>query len=94
MLVKQITQKDRYTFAIEWTDGLISHYRLNQLQKNCPCIACREKRLLRDRDEVQVHEGVMAFRIRSFGRFALKIEFTSGCSNGIYPYSLLRRISQ
>lgn len=91
MLIKKISQKDRFTFAIEWLDGLLSEFRLCDVQNHCPCIACREKRLHK---EINVYSDVKAFRIQSVGRYALRIEFTSGCSKGIYPYSLLRRISK
>lgn len=90
MLVKSISQKDRYSFTIEWHDGLISEYRLSQLQKHCPCITCREKRF--SNEPIKVHQNVMALRVANVGRYALRVNFTSGCSNGIYSFALLRRI--
>lgn len=94
MLIKTIKQKDRYTFSIEWTDGLKSDYRLSALQKHCPCIACRERRHFGEREIFFMSDQVMATSLKSVGRYALKIEFTSGCSKGIYTYSLLRRLGK
>lgn len=89
--VKHIEQKDNYTFTIKWSDGESIDYRLCDLQKRCPCASCVDevtgKRLL---DASQVREDVKAKRIMSVGRYALKIDFTSGCSYGIFTFDMLR----
>lgn len=91
VLVRQIWQVDNYTFSIEWSDGAVMQYRLSDLQKKCPCAACVDessgKRLM---GEKFVKEDVRAVRIVSLGRYALRIQFTDGCSNGIYGFDLLR----
>ena len=81
-LVSKIYQKDRYQFTIEWADGKISDYRLSQVQRLCNCAKCREASKC-------VDEDVEARQIISVGRYALRIDFTNGCSKGIYPFSLL-----
>jgi DUF971 family protein len=85
VLLKNIQQKDNCTFAVEWSDGKNSLYRLSELQKQCPCAGCNEKRTK------TVQEDVRAVKICSLGRYALKIQFTSGCSMGIYTYAMLHQ---
>lgn len=82
--IKAIHQNQRHEFTIEWTDGKLSHYVFNELQRRCNCAACSEKR-------VPVGEDVEGIRIEILGNYALKITFSSGCSKGIYPVSFLRR---
>jgi DUF971 family protein len=38
--IKKIYQKDNYSFTVEWQDGRIAHYKLSELQKQCPCANC------------------------------------------------------
>ncbi len=89
VLIRKIWQKDNHTFTIEWSDGAVNDYRLSVLQKNCPCAGCgaagREPSYGRaEQDDVR------ALRVSSVGRYALRIQFTSGCSKGIYSYEMLR----
>ncbi len=90
ILIRKIYQKDLTRFTIEWTDGGRCDYRLCDLQRQCPCARCRDeltgKVLI---DPCLISDEVQAYRIVSVGRYALKIEFTSGCSKGIYSYRLL-----
>lgn len=89
--IKNIKQIDNYTFQIDWSDGACGHYRLSDLQNSCPCAACFDEATGRRRASSQaVQPDVRAKFIRSVGRYALKIEFTSGCSTGIYEYAFLR----
>ena len=89
--VRSIQQKDDHVFTIEWTDGMLADYRLSELQKRCPCASCVDestgKRIL-DRDSID--DNVRAKRVKSVGRYALRVDFTSGCSNGIFGFDLLR----
>lgn len=89
--IRKIYQKDNCTFTIEWNDGVLSDYRLGELQKHCPCAQCTDEysgeRLV---DESQVDPNVRAERITSVGRYALRIDFTKGCSAGIYSFDMLR----
>lgn len=93
LFIRKIEQKDNFTFSIMWSDGLQGDYRLSELQKRCPCAACVDeatgKRLV---EEKNVKPDVRATRITSVGRYALRIQFTSGCSTGIYEFDLLHRL--
>lgn len=93
--VKQIQQKDKHTFTILWNDGEVSDYSLSEIQRQCPCAKCVDevtgKRLSKEKD---VDDAVEAVRIETVGRYALKIQFTSGCSTGIYRFDELRRLGK
>jgi len=94
VLVRKIWQKSNTEFSIEWSDGTVMDYRLSDLQKKCPCAACVDensgKRLV---NENSIKEDVRAIRILSVGRYALRVQFTSGCSNGIFDFKLLRNLN-
>lgn len=91
IFIRTIEQKDPHRFTIEWSDGIISEYRLCDLQRICSCARCRDemtgKMLI---DPSSIPEDLRAHRIVSVGRYALQIFFSSGCSKGIYPFKLLR----
>lgn len=89
-LIKKIWQTDNFNFSIEWSDNLISNYRLSNLQKHCPCAGCLDQKKTQtpDNDEVKAH------RISNVGRYAIRIEYTAGCSAGIYDFDLLRSLER
>src|SRR5437763_15641804 len=90
ILIKSIQQVDDYSFSILWSDEKQGIYRLSELQKQCPCAGCLDevtgKRLL---PVDSVKPDVSAVRIVNVGRYALRIQFTSGCSFGIYGFDFL-----
>lgn len=88
--IAKMFQKDQATFVIEWNDGRVDSYSLARVQKECPCAGCFEAK---EKGEHTVDEKVSAEKVTTVGRYALKIHFTSGCSAGIYDFSLLRRIA-
>jgi DUF971 family protein len=91
VLIRKIFQKDRYRFTIEWTDGKIIDYRLSDLQRHCSCAKCRDEKTGRYLvDPAAIDENVEAVQIESIGRYGLRIDFTSGCSKGIYSFVYLR----
>lgn len=89
--VKRIWQVDNTTFGIEWSDATQQRWQLCDLQRACPCAACTDemtgKRLV---DPSTIPDDLRAVRITSVGRYALRIQYRSGCSNGIYSYNWLR----
>lgn len=76
---------DSRKLRLEWEDGKISEISLGELQASCPCAKCREHKA--NLEEVEV----FADRIRAVGRYALSIQFTSGCVKGVYPFEMLRK---
>jgi DUF971 family protein len=87
VLIKKIEQKSNTAFVIEWSDGEVAEYRLSALQKRCPCAQCLEQTENLDPD-------VRALRLMNVGRYALRIQFTSGCSKGIYSFAMLRQLAR
>lgn len=95
VLIKGISQKNNHMFTIEWTDGIICDYALEDLQRNCPCARCsQQKEQKYIYQEQPIVEPVKAIRISNVGRYALRIQFTSGCSLGIFSYEFLRELSK
>ena len=80
-----LTQKDRYHFEIKWSNDLVQQFRLSDLQERCPCARCEQVKR-------EVNVDVMAVKLTKVGNYGLKIQFTEGCSKGIYPFELLREI--
>lgn len=70
---------------VTWKDGWERILTLETIQKHCPCVRCRETK-------VDVADATAKF-LETIGRYAIKIHFSSGCTRGIYPFSLLRRLS-
>jgi ATP-binding protein involved in chromosome partitioning len=90
-LIKKIWQKDAYTFSIEWNDGAVYDYRLSHLQRLCPCAGCVDENTGKRRsDGSTIPDTLSATRIVSVGRYALKIDYKSGCSAGIYGFDMLK----
>lgn len=91
LAIKQIKQIDNHHFHIEWNDGTSGSYHLADLQKRCPCAGCVDEMTgKRKATAPEVLVDVRAKIIKNVGRYALKIEFTSGCSAGIYEFTMLR----
>lgn len=90
--IQEIRQKDNYTFTILWTDGKEIDYRLSDLQKRCPCANCRDEITAEQKVDVNtIDPDVKARRVISVGRYALRVDFTSGCSLGIFGFDQLRQ---
>ncbi|MFS8564138.1 MAG: DUF971 domain-containing protein [Rhabdochlamydiaceae bacterium] len=71
---------------IEWKDGLVREYEGKAIQRCCPCVICRD---IKDRG---LEGGVEIKHVTAIGKYGLKIEFSHGCSSGIYPFTMLRKI--
>lgn len=90
LFIYAIRQKDNHTFTIQWNDGSICDYRLSELQKECPCASCFDintrKSLI---DPNKISDTLTAIKLMNVGRYALRIHFSSGCSNGIFGFDYL-----
>lgn len=93
--VRSISQLDRLTFGIEWSDGHKGVWRLSHLRRNCPCAMCVEEMtrtpLL---DPKTVADDMTCTRVDSVGRYAVTIGFSDGHSTGIFTFNNLRSICQ
>ena len=85
--IREIYQKDNTTFSIHWDDDLVQDFRLSDLQKKCPCAHCQKSDGTKN-----ISDQLKAVAIRSVGHYGLRIQFTSGCSSGIYTFESLRQI--
>jgi DUF971 family protein len=92
--IRKIDQVNNFVFAVQWNDGKISEYRLSELQKRCPCASCVDEITGERRPGAILKENVRAITLSSVGRYALRIRFTEGCSNGIYSYDMLRNMNE
>lgn len=81
--IQKLFQNGPCEIVIEWTDGTLCRYDLSDIQRSCPCAQCSIKK---------PKAFGSASRAYSIGRYAVKFEFTSGCSAGIYPLTLLRQM--
>lgn len=93
ILIRSISQKDNHTFTIHWSDGDLADYRLSDVQMVCPCAKCHQQKI-DTKSPITPDYNVKATRITNVGRYALKIKFTSGCSNGIYSFASLRKLKE
>ncbi len=92
MEINKLWQKSPETFSIQWSDGNISEYNLRDLQRQCPCAGCvDEKTGQRLSSAKHVDENVRARSISNVGRYAIRIDFSSGCSTGIFSFDMLRK---
>ena len=93
LFICQIWQKNNHTFSIKWNDEMIQDFRLSDLQRNCPCAQCADEITGQSLvDPKMVPDTVRAVVIRNVGRYGLRIQFTSGCSQGIYSFDRLRKM--
>lgn len=91
--LKTIKQVDPHAFLIQWSDGREMRYRLSDLQRVCPCARCFDPvQKVRLASALSTKDDVAAYGIKNVGRYAMKIDFTSGCSNGIFSYEMLYKL--
>ena len=85
---------------IAFSDGTARRYTPRELQKACPCANCREKQkadvkkkpdplAILAPDQVRPPEIV---GMRPVGHYAYHIDFSGGCSRGIYEFELLHAL--
>jgi len=79
----QVREKDSKHVEI-FLNGEWHALSLHEIQKNCPCARCSK--------EKKSDPKVALLEFSLMGRYALKITFSSGCSRGIYPFSLLKKM--
>jgi DUF971 family protein len=85
LFIKSISQVDKSSFKITFSDEKKRLFRFSELQRVCPCSSC-------EKNERIVDQEIGATKIASVGSYALRIDFTSGCSKGIFTYAFLRKL--
>ena len=80
---------------LTWDDGVKTHATAQHLRQQCPCAGCVDewtnKRTL---DATQVPADVRITQVQPVGNYALTFAFSDGHSTGIYPWKLLRDLTQ
>lgn len=76
--ILEVKKVDHHTFFVEWSKKRSVH-RFSEVQERCPCARCSEN----DRPS---DPNVSAVDIQVVGNYAVKFQFTSGCSRGIYSW--------
>lgn len=69
-------------------DGKWSSLSVAEIQKHCPCAKCLQSSF----DKKNLDNRVSLLEFSPVGRYALKLKFSSGCNQGIYPFSLVKKL--
>lgn len=73
-----------HTLKMTWPDGYMAKLKSSAIQSVCPCAGCSGEK----GEETTIIEAHL------IGRYAIKLQFDKGCSKGIYPLTLLRRVER
>jgi DUF971 family protein len=86
---------DGSLLSLTWEDGVRTSAPARQLRQQCPCAGCVDewtnKRTL---DPAQVAAELRITTVQPVGNYALTFVFSDGHATGIYPWKLLRDITQ
>lgn len=84
----QVVQNDAFHLTFTFFQENAFTLSLAEIQKNCPCARCQSK----ERKTLDPHVSLLEFSF--VGRYALRIQFSSGCSSGLYPFSLIKKTAR
>ena len=83
--------------SVGWDDGHLSHYRVQQLRKQCPCASCKvERETLKGKVVLPIFRAG-EFEIKSIvpvGSYAIQFTWGDGHNTGIYTYEYLRSLCE
>ncbi|HZI12008.1 MAG TPA: DUF971 domain-containing protein [Myxococcus sp.] len=86
---------DGARLALTWDDGVATDASAQVLRQQCPCAGCVDewtsKRTL---DPAKVPADLRIKEVHPVGNYALTFLFSDGHTTGIYPWKLLREVSQ
>lgn len=86
---------DGSRLELGWDDGARTDAPARELRQQCPCAGCVDewtnKRTL---DPSKVPEGLRIQEVQPVGNYALAFVFSDGHTTGIYPWKLLREVTQ
>jgi DUF971 family protein len=108
MITPKSIKREDSAILVEWQDGVLSKISADSLRKACPCAECREKRgegahskpigsPKKSSLRVVKHtaqESLSIVALAPVGNYALSIAWKDGHSSGIYPFSLLKTLSE
>jgi DUF971 family protein len=95
----QIERQAGKRLLITWSDGQRRSYTYREIQDNCPCANCREKRR-KPAEPAQVlpvispqeAQPLEILGMQPVGQYAYHIKFNQGCDTGIFTFELLRQL--
>jgi DUF971 family protein len=86
---------DNTRLDLAWEDGVRTGATAQVLRQQCPCAGCVDewtnKRTL---DPAKVPADMRITQVQPVGNYALTFVFSDGHGTGIYPWKLLRDITQ
>ena len=86
---------DSTRLSLAWEDGVKTAATAQLLRQQCPCAGCVDewtnKRTL---DPARVPPDIRITQVQPVGNYALTMAFSDGHGTGIYPWRLLRDITQ
>lgn len=95
LAIDEIYQENSDCFSIVWNTKERSYLRAFDIQRSCPCTECRDEKTGKFIKEIsEMDKKVKPIKIKSVGNYGLRILFTTGCSKGIYPFTLLKKIGE
>ena len=83
----EVNQVDPQTLHIQFSHDNAATLSAPEIQKNCPCARCTG-----DPQSKKLDPKVSILEFSFIGRYAIKLVYSSGCSQGIYPFSLLKTL--
>ena len=90
---REITRANEHDVRIVWKDEHQSIYPAGFLRWQCPCAGCVDEwsgqRVLREED---VPGNVGAVSVELVGRYACRVRWSDGHSDGIYTFESLRKL--
>jgi DUF971 family protein len=95
IFLQEIKKESATSFSILWSDGEKQEYSLAQLQRACPCSSCRDPltgKFIKNPEDIP--ETLQATSMETVGNYAIRIQFVSGCSFGIYTFAFLNKIGR
>ncbi|MDY7228756.1 DUF971 domain-containing protein [Hyalangium rubrum] len=86
---------DSMRLTLTWDDGVHTSASAQVLRQQCPCAACVDEWThQRTLDPNRVPADTRVQALQPVGNYALTFTFSDGHSTGIYPWQLLRDITQ
>lgn len=90
-------EKDENFLKIQWRKGADllppQRWTAEQLQNYCPCAHCVDEKTGQRRPTAQVATPSAKIKsVKMVGRYAVQMEFTQGCSTGIFDFDYLRSL--
>lgn len=86
---------DGTRLSLTWEDGVRTGATAQVLRQQCPCAGCVDewtnKRTL---DPAKVPADMRLTQVQPVGNYALTFVFSDGHGTGIYPWKLLRDLTQ